>query len=139
MLGLASGHSSPTRRSEWESETDILRVSLRKCGNFCEAESMMFHASTAMVLSNVLRSRVLIASLGFSSITRDGNARANFFQNPAHVEKDCFPPQSLSFEMPYHEGSNPNVLAGWWIAEELAEMGPTPLIFSNNGVLSNSK
>jgi hypothetical protein len=34
---------------------------------------------------------VLIAPLGFSSITRNGNARASFFQEPAHVEKDGFP------------------------------------------------
>jgi len=57
-------------------------------------------AQEVMSTENVSRS--LIASLGFSSITRNGNARANFFQNATHVEKDCFPPQSLSFEMPYH-------------------------------------
>ena len=79
------------------------------------------------------------ASLGFSPIARNGDARTNFFQKPAHVEKHCFPPQPLSFEVPYHQGSNPDVLAGWRLAEELAEMGSAPLVFGNNGVPSDSK
>src|SRR5262245_36389346 len=93
------------------------------CGNLREAESMPFRsldsdgyygcARSELSIPSVMRSGSLVASLGFSSITRNANARANFFQNPAHVEKDCFSPQPLSFEMPYHQGSNPDVLAGW--------------------------
>ena len=82
---------------------------------------------------------VLIAPLCFSSITRNANARANSFQKAPHVEKDCFSPQSLSFEMPYHQSSYPDVLAGRRIAEELAEMGSAPFVFGNNGALSDSK
>lgn len=59
-------------------------------------------ARSELSIESVLRSGSLIPWLGFSSMTRNGNARANFFKKPAHVEKDCFSPEPLSFEMPYH-------------------------------------
>jgi hypothetical protein len=96
-------------------------------------------ARSELSIKRVLRSGSLIPWLGFSSMTRNGNARANFFKKPAHVEKDCFSPEPLSFEMPYHSGANLDVLASWWMAEKLAEMGSAPLIFGNNGALSHSK
>ena len=83
-----------------------------RAGNLREAESMPVRSSTMMVIigyarsalsiESVLRSGSLIPWLGFSSMTRNGNARANFFKKPAHVEKHCFSPKPLSFEMPYH-------------------------------------
>ena len=80
-----------------------------------------------------------MAALGFASLVRNADARADFLQKAAHVEKDCFSPQSFSFEMPYHQSSHPDLLAGRRIAEELAAMRSAPFVFGNNGVLSDSK
>jgi hypothetical protein len=46
--GPAPPRSSRARRREGEHETNILRVALPKCGNFCEARMYAFHASTVM-------------------------------------------------------------------------------------------
>ena len=80
-----------------------------------------------------------MAALGFASVARNADARADFLQKAAHVEKDRFSPQSFSFEMPYHQSSHPDVLAGRRIAEELAAMRSAPFVFGDDGVLSDSK